>query len=69
VAPATSAGVILLGRLDGKLEIWDLLDRLHMPVIVAPITPSAILSLAFSPGPSGAASRASSHQVRGPLGQ
>ena len=62
---ASSAGVVLLGRLDGKVEIWDLLDRVHMPVVVAAITPAAILSLAFSPGPSGtAAGRSSVHQVR-----
>ncbi|GAB4817587.1 hypothetical protein N2152v2_004633 [Parachlorella kessleri] len=60
----TKPGVVLLGRLDGKVEIWDLLDRVHMPVVVAAITPAAILSLAFSPGPSGtAAGRSSVHQV------
>ena len=55
------AGVVLLGRLDGKLEAWDLLDRAHGPVAVAPVTPAPILALAFSPGIAGAASRAHAH--------
>lgn len=57
------AGVVLLGRTDGRLETWNLLDRTHAPVVVAPVTPSAILAVAFSPGPTGAASRSSTHHV------
>lgn len=57
------AGVVLLGRLDGKLEIWDLLDRTHVPVVVASVSPAALMALAFSPGPAGAASRSSHHHV------
>lgn len=57
------AGVVLLGRLDGKLELWDLLDRTHAPVVVAPVSPAAIKALAFSPGPGAEAGRSSSHQA------
>lgn len=58
--------MVLLGRLDGKLEGWNLLERTHAPVLVAPISPAAILALDFSPGPAGEASRSSSHLVSPP---
>ncbi|KAK9826349.1 hypothetical protein WJX81_000804 [Elliptochloris bilobata] len=42
-------GVIFVGREDGVLEVWDLLDRSHEPVLVATPSAAAISSLAFSP--------------------
>ena len=44
-----SAGVLYLGRADGVLEVWDLLDRSHEPSMTANPTSSAITSLSFSP--------------------
>ena len=43
------AGVLYLGRADGVLEVWDLLDRSHEPSMTANPTSSAITSLSFSP--------------------
>ena len=44
-----SAGVLFVGREDGVLEVWDLLDRSHEPVLIATPSAAAITSLAFSP--------------------
>ncbi|PRW58624.1 flagellar inner dynein arm I1 intermediate chain IC140 [Chlorella sorokiniana] len=52
-------GVVILGRQDGRLEAWDLLDRTHQPCMVAPVAPCALTTLAVSPLPSsGVSSRA-----------
>eukprot|EP00891_Asterochloris_glomerata_P001605 jgi/Astpho2/1605/e_gw1.00028.2.1_t len=45
----TRPGVLYLGRADGVLEVWDLLDRSHEPSMTANPTSSAITSLSFSP--------------------
>lgn len=37
---------MLLGRLDGRLEAWDLLDRTHQAVLVAQVSPCALTALA-----------------------
>lgn len=44
-----SVGVLYLGRADGVLEVWDLLDRSHEPSMTGNPTSSAITSLSFSP--------------------
>lgn len=44
-----SAGVLFLGREDGAVEVWDLLDRSQEPSMVAPACARAVASLAFSP--------------------
>jgi hypothetical protein len=41
--------VVLLGRQDGRLEAWDLLDRTHQAALVAPVAPCALLALAVTP--------------------
>lgn len=58
LAPTSScpAGVAILGRQDGRLEAWDLLDRTHQPCMVAPVAPCALTTLAVSPLPAGGGS-------------
>ena len=41
--------MLFVGREDGVLEVWDLLDRSHEPVLVSTPSAAAITSLAFSP--------------------
>lgn len=53
-----TAGMIILGRQDGRLEAWDLLDRTHQPCMVAPVAPGALTTLAVSPLAGGSSSRA-----------
>ena len=43
------AGVLFAGREDGVLEVWDLLERSHEPVLTAQPSAAGIASLAFSP--------------------
>lgn len=50
--------MIILGRQDGRLEAWDLLDRTHQPCMVAPVAPGALTTLAVSPLAGGSSSRA-----------
>ncbi|KAK9820498.1 hypothetical protein WJX72_010908 [[Myrmecia] bisecta] len=45
----TRPGVVFVGRADGVLEVWDLLDRSHEASMTAAPTSTAITSLAFSP--------------------
>ncbi|KAK9850456.1 hypothetical protein WJX84_004573 [Apatococcus fuscideae] len=42
-------GVLFAGREDGVLEVWDLLERSHEPVLTAQPSVAGIASLAFSP--------------------
>lgn len=50
--------MVILGRQDGRLEAWDLLDRTHQPCMVAPVAPCALTTLAVSSIPAGGSSRA-----------
>ncbi len=50
-----AAGVVVLGRADGRLEAWNLLDRCHQPAIAALVAPCAITTLAASPPAAGGA--------------
>ena len=43
----TRPGVILLGRMDGQLEIWDFSDQSHKPSLTHGVTSVAITSLVF----------------------
>ncbi|KAL4431174.1 hypothetical protein ABPG75_006430 [Micractinium tetrahymenae] len=61
-------GVVVMGRADGRLEAWDLLDRSHQPAMVAPVAPCALTALAASPAaasgaPGGSRSAAGHHQL------
>ena len=47
-----------MGREDGVLEVWDLLDRSHEPVLIATPSAAAITSLAFSPASTSSGSSA-----------
>eukprot|EP00887_Chlorella_sp_A99_P005614 scaffold1.g5614.t1 len=47
-------GVVLLGRGDGKLEAWNLLDRSHQPELVAAAAPAALTALACADAGGGA---------------
>ena len=52
----TRPAVLLLGREDGQLDVWDLLDRSHEPSETAEVAvPRALTTLAFHPsvGPGG----------------
>ena len=51
---ALRAGVLFLSRVDGVLEVWDLLDRTHEPVATMQMCTVAATGLSFSP-PSAAA--------------
>lgn len=42
-------GVVVIGRADGRIEAWDLLDRCHQPAMVALVAPCALTTLAASP--------------------
>jgi hypothetical protein len=46
-----TAGTIILGRHDGRLEVWDLLDCTHQAALLVPVAPCCITSLAVSPPP------------------
>lgn len=54
----SAAGVVIIGRADGRLEAWDLLDRSHQAAMVAPVAPCALASLAPSPAASASSGRA-----------
>lgn len=59
---------MVLGRADGRLEAWDLLDRSHQPTMVAMVAPCALTTLAASPAAAGGApgssrSAAGHHQL------
>jgi len=42
--------VVVTAKLDGSVDIWDLIDQTHMPVIMnSPISSMAITDLVFQP--------------------
>ena len=43
------AGCLAVGREDGIVEVWDLLDRCHEPVMACTVAVAAVTSLCFSP--------------------
>lgn len=43
----TRAGVLALGRADGAIEMWDLLDQCHKPSLVYQLGNDAVTSLEF----------------------
>ena len=43
------AGCLAVGREDGIVEVWDLLDRCHEPVMACTVSVAAVTSLCFSP--------------------
>lgn len=45
------AAVILVGTMDGKIQVWDLLDRSREPVLVHQLVQDAITVIAFKPAP------------------
>lgn len=49
VVKTLRAGCLASGREDGIVEVWDLLDRCHEPVISCTISMAMVTSLCFSP--------------------
>jgi len=47
VCAPTRPAVVVIGKADGSLDIWDLLDRSHEPSMTVNITSAAISSLCF----------------------
>jgi hypothetical protein len=43
-------GVILLGKVDGTVDVWDFTDQSHMPSMTAPVASSKITSMSFRDG-------------------
>ena len=41
------AAVLFIGRTDGLMDIWDLLDRSHEPSMTIPVSPTSITSMEF----------------------
>ena len=54
--------MVFAGREDGVLEVWDLLERSHEPILTAQPSAAGIASLAFSPA--SAASESSGRPVQ-----
>ena len=46
----TRPSVLLLGKVDGSVDIWDFLDQSHMPSMTAPVASSKITSMKFRDG-------------------
>eukprot|EP00796_Vickermania_ingenoplastis_P008397 gene8397-5879_t len=44
--------MVFIGRADGKIEVWDLLDRNNEPLLVHHMVQDAITTIAFKPLPS-----------------
>ena len=60
----TRPGVIYLGRVDGKVDIWDLTDRSHEPSLTQTITSAAVTSIQFwTAGKSSKSSKSAQHLV------
>ena len=60
---AWHAALMVAGRGDGLLEVWDLLDRSHEPILTMLVAGVALTGLAFSLPVRGPGSRASSQQL------
>jgi len=63
---------LFVGRADGLVEAWDLLERSHEPVLLSAASTAAVTALCFSPAapPDSAAKGRSPQQllaVGGPL--
>lgn len=43
--------MVFIGRSDGKIEVWDLLDRNNEPLLVHHMVQDAITTIAFKPLP------------------
>ena len=43
----TRAAVLILGKMDGTLDIWDFIDQSHKPVSVISVSSCAITSIQF----------------------
>ena len=41
-------GCLAAGREDGLVEIWDLVDRSHEPIITCTVSMAVVTSLSFS---------------------
>lgn len=40
-------GVLYLARVDGVLEVWDLVERSHEPALTTTVSSTALRSIAF----------------------
>ena len=43
-------GIIVLGKVDGTVDVWDFTDQSHMPSMTAPVASSKITSMSFRDG-------------------
>lgn len=52
----TRPAVIFLGRSDGRMDVWDLADQTHKPVLSEPVASGKVTSMEFysAKGPGGA---------------
>eukprot|EP00762_Andalucia_godoyi_P007008 ANDGO_07735.mRNA.1 flagellar outer arm len=55
-------GVIFTATVDGRIEVWDLLDRTHEPMLSQVVAPAKIYGLSFAPTAANA-----QHSSRGSL--
>ena len=46
-------GVMITGRSDGRIDVWDLMDRSHEPSLEHNVAPVAVTSMEFWSDPSG----------------
>ncbi len=53
--------MLFLARVDGTLEVWDMLEATHQPVANVPVAAVALTSIAINASP--AASAASSRSL------
>ncbi len=45
----TRPGVFYVGHVDGSIDVWDLLDKTHVPTLSQQIAPCAVISMEFLP--------------------
>lgn len=43
----TRPGVFFVGHADGSMDVWDLLDKAHLPTLTQQVAPCALVSMEF----------------------
>ena len=43
------AAVLFIGRTDGLMDVWDLIDRSHEPSMTVSVSPTSVTSIEFLP--------------------
>ncbi|CCW71037.1 unnamed protein product [Phytomonas sp. Hart1] len=59
------AGIVFIGTGDGRIEVWDLLDRNNEPLLVHHLVQDAISVLTFKPLPATRSRKSTQHIVIG----